>query len=120
VGDDAALHEVDEQRGKAGLDDVATEHDDDRAFFPDRDRYRFDHAPEVARDQNVGQRFEEIAEAAIRARRWRGSELSGGDLVGTPLDGNGADSGKICFRCPGSGALRFPRWTGGAGLSFTA
>jgi len=101
---------------------VAAQHHDDRALFPDRSRYGFDHASEVTRDQNIGQRCEEIPEAAIRAGGGggRGSELSGGNLVRPPLDGDGADSGKVCFRCSGSGALRFPDGAGGAGPAFTA
>jgi len=98
VGDDATLHQIDEEGSEAGLDDVPSQHDDHTALFPDGGGYRFDDAPEVARDQDVGQRFEKIAEAAIRAGgRW-GSELTRGDLVGPPLDGNRADSGKVCFR----------------------
>ncbi|HEU4747163.1 MAG TPA: hypothetical protein VFS56_01585 [Gemmatimonadaceae bacterium] len=76
---------------------MTAQHDDHPPLFPDGGGYRLDNAPEVARDQNIGQRFEKFAEAAVRGGWRRGSELTGGNLVRPPLDGNRADSGKICF-----------------------
>jgi hypothetical protein len=76
---------------------VTAEHYDHRAFLSACLGDRGDHELEVARDENVGKRFQECREAAV-LQRWRG-EFRSGDLVGAPLNWNGANSGEIGFRC---------------------
>jgi hypothetical protein len=75
---------------------VAAEHDDDSSPIRFCGRYRVNDATEIARDENVGKRFEKGGEASISARR-RG-KLSRDNFVRAPLDWNGADFGEIGFR----------------------
>jgi hypothetical protein len=70
---------------------VSAEHDHHRALFFRGCHDGVDHGAEVARDQNVGQRFQESGEAPVIARR-RG-KFRGRDFVGAPLDRNRADFG---------------------------
>ena len=67
VGDHAAIHEVNEKWRQSRLHDVPAEHYHDRALvFLCRGNRGHD-AQEIARDQNVGERFEERGKAAIPA-----------------------------------------------------
>jgi hypothetical protein len=75
---------------------VAAEHDDDSSPILFCGRDGVDDAAEIARDENVGKRFEEGGEASISARR-RG-KLSRDYFVRAPLDRNGADFREIGFR----------------------
>jgi hypothetical protein len=75
---------------------VATEHDDDSSPILFCGRDGVNDATEIARDENVGKRFEKGGEASISARR-RG-KLSRDNFVRAPLDWNGADFGEIGFR----------------------
>jgi hypothetical protein len=50
-----------------------------------------DYRAKVAGDEDVRKRLKECGEAAVLARRSR--KLSGGDLVGPPLDRDGANFG---------------------------
>jgi hypothetical protein len=75
---------------------VTPEHHDDRSFLSACLGDRGDNELEIARDENVRKRFQKCREAAVLSR-WRG-EFGSGDLVGPPLDWNGANSGEIGFR----------------------
>ncbi|GMV10504.1 MAG: hypothetical protein AMXMBFR55_22380 [Gemmatimonadota bacterium] len=97
VGDDAAAHEVDEDRGEPGLHHVAAEHDDDA---PPRTRGRGDggdDAAEVARHQDVGERVDEGAERAVGTGRAR--ELARAHPVGAPRHGDGPDARQVGLGC---------------------
>jgi hypothetical protein len=83
---------------------VAAEHHDYSSFSLCGAGDRGDYRPEIACDQNIGQRVEKCGEAAILAGRRR--KLGSGDLVGSPLDRDGADSGQIYFRRGWSTARR--------------
>jgi hypothetical protein len=105
---------------------VAAEHHYDGALLPHGGGDRVDNAPEVARHQYIRKSRKERRKTAVRTSRGRESELSGGYLVGPPLDWNGADTGQVCFRswCGADNSLGFfPRPTrtrAGAGAAFTA
>ncbi len=77
---------------------MAAEHCDDCALvlrgFGDRVYY----VQEIPRYQNVGQGFQESAEAAITFGGRDGCELGGDNFVGAPLDRNGANFREIGFR----------------------
>ncbi|HEY5021274.1 MAG TPA: hypothetical protein VII30_02180 [Gemmatimonadaceae bacterium] len=88
---------------------MATEHDDDGAAISLCRRYRVYDAKEIARDQDVGERFEERGEAPVLA--WRRRKLRGGNLVRAPLDRNGADFREIGFR-DGTRAAVTAYWLG--------
>jgi len=96
MGDHPSIHEIDEEWREPSFDNVAAEHDDDRApvLFCRRDRV--DDAKEVTRDEEVGKGFEKRGEASILARGRR--KLRRGDFVRAPLDGNGTDLREIGFR----------------------
>jgi hypothetical protein len=91
-----AIHQVDEQRRQTGFHDVSAQHHDDRALFPGGGCDRAHDAKKILCHQNVGQRLQEGAEAAVSSRR--GREFGGRDFVGAPFDWNGADFGEIGFR----------------------
>ncbi|MFL5483968.1 MAG: hypothetical protein ACJ8AK_17435 [Gemmatimonadaceae bacterium] len=74
---------------------MAAEHHDNGALALSSGCDGFDNLKEIARDENVGERFQERGEAAVLAGR--GGELSGSDLVRPALNGNRPDLGKICF-----------------------
>jgi hypothetical protein len=96
VRDDAAPHEVEEERRDTGLDDVATEHDDDGAVAARGLGDRLDHLAKRAGDEDVGEGTQKRAERAIRARRH--GELLGANLVRPSGDGDRADGGEIDLR----------------------
>jgi hypothetical protein len=96
VGDDAAIHEVDEKWREARFHDVAAKHHDYTAGISLCRRDRGHDAEKIAGDENVGQGLEKRGEAPVLARRRR--ELFGVDLVRAPLDGNGANFREIGFR----------------------
>ena len=56
VGDDAASHQIDEERREAGLHDMAAEHEDDASLAPGGGDDRVDDVAKVAGDEDVGQR----------------------------------------------------------------
>jgi hypothetical protein len=74
---------------------VSAEHDDHGAFVTGSVGDRFNHLQEIARDEYIGQRFQERCETAILAG-W-GGEFPGGDFVGPPLDRDRPDLGEIRF-----------------------
>jgi hypothetical protein len=75
---------------------VAAEHDDDCSTTLFCRGNSVDDAAEIARDENIGKRFEKGGEAAILARRR--SKLRRDNFVRPPLDRNGADLREIGFR----------------------
>jgi hypothetical protein len=70
---------------------VAAEHYHYRALVFRSRRDGVDYRAKVAGDEDVRKRLEESGEAAVLA--WRRRKLSGGDLVGPPLDRDSANSG---------------------------
>jgi hypothetical protein len=107
--DRASLHEMDEQRTDAGLDDMSAEHRDDSAAGAGRSGDGVDDGAKVARNQDVGQRAQKGAERRVRLRRAR--ELIGRDFVGPPRDWNGAYGGEICLRPGRSQGCVVDGWT---------
>src|SRR3982751_2238313 len=106
--DDAAAHQIDEEWGEARLHDVPAEHDDDTALTPCGGDDRVDDAPEVARDEHVGERRQKRSEAAVVGGRM--GELLRLHLVRAPRHGNGADRAKV-----GLGSRPFELRIGGHG-----
>jgi len=96
VGDDAAIHEVDKKGCEARFHDVPPEHHDYTAAISLCRRDRGYDAEKIAGDENVGQGLEKRGEAPVFPGRRR--KLFGVDLIGPPLDRNGANSGEIGFR----------------------
>jgi hypothetical protein len=72
---------------------VAAQHHDHCALLARRARNGINDELEVARDEYIGQGGDEIAEGSPGTGARRGSELTSGDLVGPPLDRDGANSG---------------------------
>src|SRR5437762_1498414 len=95
VADDAASHEIDEERREPGLYNVAAEHNEDAALAARGAGNRIDDTEEVTSDEHVGQRGEKGAESAIIARRVR--ELLSTHLIWPPRDGDGPDGVEIRF-----------------------
>jgi hypothetical protein len=95
MGDDAAIHQLDQERGEARLHDVAAEHHYYSALLLRSGGDGIDYGAEVARDEHIGQGFQKGGETPVLSGR--GGELRSGDLVGAPLDRNGANFRKIDF-----------------------
>jgi hypothetical protein len=84
---------------------VPAEHHDYTAGVSLCQRDRGDDAEKIASDENIGQGLEKSGEAPVFPGRRR--KLFGVDLVGPPLDRNGANSGEIGFRgSSGGGGTR--------------
>jgi hypothetical protein len=78
---------------------VPTEHHDYRALLFDGSCYRGDDVPEIAGNENVGQRGEESGKTAVSdGGRRRRRELAGRNLVRPALDRNGPDFREIRVR----------------------
>jgi hypothetical protein len=91
---------------------VAAQHHDDCPLVSGGVGDGADYLQEIARNEYIGERFEEGCEAAILAR-WR-CKFASSDFVRPPLNRNRPDLGEIYFlgrAAPAAGA---------AGLSLTA
>ena len=93
VRDDAATHQIDDERREPRLHHMTAEHEYDAAFRRSGVGHRVDDRAEIARGQDVGKRCDERRERSIVARRMR--ELGGAHFVGTARDGDGADARQI-------------------------
>ena len=94
VRDDAAAHEVDEDRREPRFHDVSADHHDD-ASLPCSARDVACEREEVARREHARERAEERSEGAVVTRRLR--ELLRTNLVRSARDRNRAHRGQIGF-----------------------
>ena len=92
-GDDAALHQVDDDGPQAALDDVAAEGDDDRGIGLDRRGDGPRQLPQAVGGGRVGQRLEEGGGIGLGGRR-HGQVLQA-DLVPAVGDGDHAQFRKV-------------------------
>lgn len=96
MGNDAAIHQIDEKGRETSLHNMPAEHHDYAAGISLCRRDRAHDSEKIAGDENVGQGREKRGEAPVLPGGRR--KLLGVNLVRAALDRNSTNPGEIGFR----------------------